>query len=81
MKYASSFLERHRIYLSVSLPAQQEEHLKKVVLSDENGEVNFYFLPFLKPGYVRALFEDEAVYDYESAVRAVLQREAMRNGS
>lgn len=78
--YASSFLEKHQIYLSVSAPTQQEEHLKKVVLSDEYGDVNFYLLPFLKPGYVRHLFAEGVVTDYESAVREVLAREEIDFG-
>lgn len=77
LNYASSFLEKHQIYLSVSAPTEQEEHLKKVVLSDEYGEVDFYFLPFLKPGYVRHLFADGQVTDYESAVREILGRETI----
>ena len=73
--YASSFLEKHQIYLSVSPPAQPEEHLKKIVLSDAHGEVDFYLLPFLKPGYVRHLFAEGEVRSYEDAVRKILERE------
>ncbi len=80
LDYASSFLEKHQIYLSVSAPAQQEEHLKKVVLHDAHGEVNFYLLPFLKPGYVRQLFAEGVVHDYESAVREILLREEIDYG-
>lgn len=80
LDYASSFLEKHQIYLSVSAPVQQEDHLKKVVLSDAYGDVNFYLLPFLKPGYVRHLFPEGVVCDYESAVRAVLEREEIDYG-
>lgn len=80
LDYASSFLEKHQIYLSVSAPTQQMEHLKKIVLRDEYGEVNFYLLPFLKPGYVRHLFADGAVTDYESAVREILNREDIDYG-
>lgn len=80
LDYASSFLEKHQIYLSVSAPAQQEEHLKKVVLHDKHGEVNFYLLPFLKPGYVRQLFAEGVVHDYESAVREILWREEIDYG-
>lgn len=75
LNYASSFLEKHRIYVSVTAPVRPEEHLKKIVLEDEWGEVNFYLLPFLKPGYVRHLFEEGTVTDYESAVREILNRE------
>lgn len=75
LSYASSFLEKHQIYLSVSAPATPEEHLKKVVLKDGYGEVNFYLLPFLKPGYVRHLFDEGTVTSYETAVRELLGRE------
>ncbi len=75
LSYASTFLEKHQIYLSTSPPSRPEERLKKVVLADAHGEVNFYLLPFLKPGYVRHLFEEGAVTDYETAVREILGRE------
>ncbi len=75
LSYASSFLETHGIYLSVFPPRTGEERLKKVVLEDEYGPAAFYLLPFLKPGYVRPLFEEGSIDGYESAVRAVLERE------
>lgn len=75
LNYASSFLEKHHIYVSVLPPQQENEHLKKIELQDEWGTVNFYLLPFLKPGYVRHLFEEGIVTDYESAVREILARE------
>ncbi len=80
LSYASAFLERHRIHLSVFPPRNQEEYLKKVVLRDENGPVNFYLLPFLKPGYVRQLFPDNQPNGYESAIRVVLERETIDAG-
>ncbi|MCI9174952.1 MAG: exonuclease SbcCD subunit D [Lachnospiraceae bacterium] len=80
LSYASSFLEKHQIYVSAEAPARPEERLKKVALQDEHGEVNFYLLPFLKPGYVRHLFDEGVVTDYESAVRAVLAREEIDYG-
>lgn len=75
LNYASSFLEKHNIYMSVLPPQQEEEHLKKIELQDEWGTVNFYLLPFFKPGYVRHLFEEGVITDYESAVREILARE------
>lgn len=80
LNYASSFLEKHNIYVSVLPPQQPEEHLKKIELQDEWGTVNFYLLPFLKPGYVRQLFEEGVVTDYESAVREILARENIDYG-
>ncbi len=75
LNYASSFLEKHLIYVSASAPKQPGERLKKVTLLDEYGEVDFYLLPFLKPGYVRHLFEEGVVTDYDSAIREVLRQE------
>lgn len=75
LKYASAFLEQHQIYISVLPPQQENEYLKKITLEDEAGEVNFYLLPYLRPGYVRQLFPEGAVTDENSAVAAVLRRE------
>jgi exonuclease SbcD len=77
LNYASTFLEKHNIYISVLPPQTEEEHLKKLVLQDEHGEVNFYLLPFTKPGYVRQLFEEGVVTSYDSAVKALIQRETI----
>ncbi len=77
LAYASAFLEKHHIYLSVFPPKEEMDFLKKITLRDEYGPVNFYLLPFLKPGYVRPLVGEENAVSYEAAVRAVLQREAL----
>ncbi|MBQ7943095.1 MAG: exonuclease SbcCD subunit D [Lachnospiraceae bacterium] len=77
LQYASAFLEKHQIYVSVMPPLAQEEYLKKITLKDEYGEVDFYLFPFMKPGYVRHLFEDENISDYETAFRLMLEREAL----
>ena len=75
LKYASSFLEKHKIYISVLPPQNDGEYLKKVVLKDEHGDVNFYLLPFTKPGYVRHLFEEGIVTSYDSAIATLMARE------
>ncbi len=75
LSYASSFLERHSIYLSVFPPVREDEFLKKIELTDEYGPVDFYLLPFLKPGYLRPLLPDGSVLSYEEAVRFLLSRE------
>lgn len=75
LDYASSFLEKHNIYISVHPPRNDNEYLKKIVLKDEYGDVNFYMLPFTKPGYVRGLFEGGLVTSYDSAIRELIKRE------
>lgn len=75
LNYASSFLEKHHIYISVYPPRNEDEYLKKVVLKDEYGKVNFYMLPFTKPGYVRHLFEEGRITSYDAAIKALIERE------
>lgn len=75
LDYASAFLEKANIFISVQPPNKEEEYLKKIVLKDEYGDVNFYLLPFTKPGYVRHLFEDGVVTSYDSAIKALIVRE------
>ncbi len=84
LKFASSFLEKHRIYIAALLPRETKEHLKKVRLEDACGPVNFYMLPFVKPGMVRQLIQKEkeergeeiqGEFGYPEAVRELLKRE------
>lgn len=88
LSYGETFLEKHQIYVSVMPPQTETEYLKRVILKDEYGQVYFYLLPFLKPGYVRGLRKNEMeagsgndilkrydIDNYESAVKMVLERE------
>lgn len=74
LDYASQILGQQNIYIAGRPPELKEEHLKKVTLQDEFGEVDFYLLPFLKPGYVRNVFET-IPESYSEAVRMVIERE------
>lgn len=80
LNYASTFLEMHHIYISVLPPQREDEYLKKITLQDEHGEINFYLLPFTKPGYVRHLFKEGVVTSYDSAIRALIEREGIDLG-
>lgn len=75
LQYAASFLERHQIYIATKPPQEADEHLKKITLKDSYGEVDFYLFPFTKPGYVKHLFPEEEVTDYEKAYELILARE------
>ena len=75
LDYASRLLGSHHIYISGKVPETEDEHLKRVTLADGYGEVTFYLLPFLKPGYVRGLCGGELPESYTDAVKAVLERE------
>lgn len=72
--FASSILSKQRVYIAGMPPQQPEEFIKRVTLTDEHGMVDFYLLPFVKPGYVRHMFEDE-VSSYDAAVKGLIERE------
>lgn len=77
LNYASGFMEKNEIYISVMPPMRDNEFMKKIVMKDEFGPVNIYLLPFTKPGYVRPLFKEQQIPDYEAAVRSLIEREAI----
>ena len=80
LDYASRLLGSHQIYIAGKAPESEEDHLKKIALTDEYGKVNFYLMPFLKPGYVRGLCGGEKPESYTAAVQAVLEREEIDPG-
>ena len=46
-----------------------------MTLTDEYGEIDFYLLPFLKPAYVRKVFDEDIPETYSEAVRCLIERE------
>ncbi len=59
LEFASSILEKERIHIAGIVPKKKNEFIKKVVLKDSYGQVNFYLFPFIKPAYVRSLLKEE----------------------
>ena len=67
--YAQGLLEKQ----GVCLPPVYAGKVERVELEDEHGTVEFWLLPFLKPGDVRRFFPGEEIGDdYSAALRAVL---------
>jgi exonuclease SbcD len=69
-----------RLAFGARIMAGQQIHMSPVfqgeitslVLEDENGSVNVYLLPFLKPAQVRRFYPEAEIDNYEEAVRIVL---------
>lgn len=75
--YAQGLLEKQ----GVCLPPVYAGEVERVELEDERGPVEFWLLPFLKPGDVRRFFPDEEIGDdYSAALRAVLGACAIDQG-
>lgn len=75
LSYASGFLKAHHIYVAGNAPEHGREHISKVTLADEYGEVDFYLLPFLKPSYVRNVWEGCGPESSSDAIRMLIERE------
>lgn len=75
LQYASEILKQYHIYLAGSAPETEEDRVSKVTLKDEEGEVDFYLLPFLKPSYVRNVWKKDPPESYSEAVRRIIERE------
>lgn len=75
--YAQGLLEKQ----GVCLPPVYAGKVERVELEDDHGPVEFWLLPFLKPGDVRRFFPDEEIGDdYSAALRAVLGACAIDQG-
>lgn len=75
--YAQGLLEKQ----GVCLPPVYAGEVERVELKDEHGPVEFWLLPFLKPGDVRRFFPDKEIGDdYSAALRAVLGACAIDQG-
>lgn len=75
--YAQGLLEKQ----GVCLPPVYAGEVERVELEDEHGPVEFWLLPFLKPGDVRRFFPDEEIGDdYSATLRAVLGACAIDQG-
>ena len=68
--FGSKIMKASRIYLS---PVYNGEILP-ITLKDEQGEVDVYMLPFIKPSHVRRFYENEEINTYTDAVRVAIDK-------
>ncbi len=76
-------LRRQHIRMIGLPPRLPEEHIEKVILRDEFGNVNFYLLPFVRPTMVQPIVgteEDDRPLSYDEALRRLLARETIDEG-
>ncbi|HWT75490.1 MAG TPA: exonuclease SbcCD subunit D [Mobilitalea sp.] len=67
LNFGGRIMEKNRIYIAGTFQGK----LEKITLSDENGNVNIYMLPFVKPANVNRYFP--GVETYQEAVEVVLE--------
>lgn len=69
ISYFSSLIRHAGIYASEVFDGQ----LQKVTLKDQEGEIDIWLMPFLRPGQVKRLLPEEKITSYQDAVSAVLR--------
>lgn len=79
LSFASEILKKHKIHVAGLPPVEKEEFIRKVVLEDQWGKVNFYLLPFTKPSHLRKLRE-EPFSSYQEGIEFLLGREQIDKG-
>lgn len=70
MNFGSSLFRASNIFIS----AKYEGRLFKRTVTDSQGTVNIYLMPFIKASQVRHFFPDEEIATYDDAVRVVLEK-------
>lgn len=58
---------------NVFIAAKFTDKLYKQVVTDENGSVNIYLMPFVKASQVKHAYPDAEINTYEDAVRVLLE--------
>ena len=79
-----SLLCHHHLHMIGLPPTEPEEYIEKVTLSDGQGPVHFYLLPFVKPSMVKAITgTDESGNNltYDAALHALIEREKIDNAA
>lgn len=71
LAFGGSLLAKQNIHISGVLSPE----LTCVTLMDKYGPVHFWLMPYVFPALVAQALEDDAIRDYDAAVRALLARQ------
>ncbi len=70
LSFGSSLMKTSQIYIS----PVYDGNIQCVSLKDDNGPVNFYLLPYIKPSTVRQVFPEEKINSFNDAVQVALSK-------
>lgn len=69
ISFASSILEDNGLYIN----GKFEDRVKKVVIKDKFGPVNFYLIPFTEPVIIKEALGDESIKTHDDAMKAIIK--------
>lgn len=75
LEFARELLEKEGVFIAGLPPREADEKIRKVTVTDKDGEVCFYLLPFTKPSHLRKKYEEEKLDSYEEAMKKLLEDE------
>lgn len=70
LTFGGEFMTEKGIYFS----RVYDGLIEPINIEDECGSVNFYLLPFIKPGDVKHYFPDEKIESYDDAVKVAVKK-------
>lgn len=69
LSFASSILNRNGLHIQGSL----SKDLKKVILEDDHGVVNFFLIPYADPVVLREMYRNCNIRTHDDAMRKILE--------
>ncbi len=73
LSFAGPLLARQGLH--ISRPLFESDQLARVTLSDNDGPVTFWLMPYVYPALIAQALGDENLKDYATAVRALIGRQ------
>lgn len=74
LSYGSRLFAEHRIFIAGNAPGCEQPVVQRIPVTDGDGTVNIYLLPFFRPSYVREIPGLEEVKTYEDAMRGLVEQ-------
>ncbi len=75
-----NILKRQNVHMIGEPPQNEDEHIEKITLQDDAGNVNFYLLPFVKPSAVKRIVgsdENGNNLSYNDTLHKLIERESI----
>ena len=69
LSFGSKILNKNGLFLAGVF----EKKIKKVVLSDDDGPVNFYLVPYADPRVIRHILDDDESLNHDMAMKKVIE--------
>lgn len=69
LSFGSEILKSRGLYIEGIL----KKDVRKVVLKDEYGSVNFYLVPYADPAVVRDIFKNDNIKNHDDAMKAIIE--------